>query len=158
MKYVGAERCGVCHSGREQKYIYERWSLSPHAQAYSDLSWEERRLVKCLGCHTTGYWERDKWFRGLTMAELQGVQCEACHGPGSRYRKPDVMNLKFTEENPLKQRNKKIASGLKYPTLDDCKKCHNEKCPKYKPLVIEKPLIDIAHPQPRGDIFLENEP
>jgi len=147
-QYVGAKRCGVCHKGKEYNFLYERWGISAHANAYDILPEEGRLLAKCLGCHTTGYWERDKWYGRLTPAEMRGVQCEACHGPGSLYRKPLVMNRKLQRQNPKQQRQKKLLAGLATPTKETCLKCHNEKCPNYKPLKINKPLVEIVHPEP----------
>lgn len=49
---------------------------------------EENLLYDCGGCHTTGY--RSEGHQNdmpgiIGTWELEGVQCEACHGPGSQH-------------------------------------------------------------------------
>jgi len=48
--------------------------------AYHEEDWQERPYTRyCAGCHTTGFdSETDTWSE-------EGVQCEACHGPGSEH-------------------------------------------------------------------------
>ncbi len=50
---------------------------------------------------------------------LTGVQCEACHGAGSDYKKMTVMKDKAAA----------IAAGLVMPDAKVCAKCHNDKAP-----------------------------
>lgn len=107
--YVGAEKCKICH-----KTEFESWSKLKHAKAMEVLKPEEQTEPKCLECHTTGY---DK-----TETPLLGVQCEACHGPGSEYKSPAVM------KDPAKAK----AAGLVTPDKALCETCHNEKSPTFK--------------------------
>ena len=49
----------------------------------------------CIGCHVTGWDEPG----GATMAmneALRDVQCETCHGPGSRHVDADEADVKQT--------------------------------------------------------------
>ncbi len=75
MAYAGSQACANCH-----KDLYESWTTTRHAQAFSSpifqRDWSELSLqTSCLECHTTGFNPKDG-----SYAEA-GVTCEACHGP-----------------------------------------------------------------------------
>ncbi len=79
--YVGAKKCSTCH--KEQ---YEKWQTTRHTQALLTLRKDSGKLKPgCLRCHTTGYGERDGFSDSVETGHLMGVQCEACHGRGSRH-------------------------------------------------------------------------
>jgi mono/diheme cytochrome c family protein len=40
--------------------------------------------LECVGCHVTGY-ERPGGSSVTHVAQLENVQCEECHGPGSKH-------------------------------------------------------------------------
>jgi peroxiredoxin len=72
--YSGHKRCGVCH---EKEHI--QWSLTRHADAIDSLVRKgSENDPACIACHVTGYGTVPQG-----APQLQGVQCEACHGPGS---------------------------------------------------------------------------
>lgn len=116
---------------------------------------------QCLKCHTTGYntggyevkdaafWE-EKTKRGRPtkevkrMAGLQAVGCEACHGPGSKYKKRKVMKAIFEGVTN--------ATSVGLLTVDEgtCKQCHNESSPTFKEFNFEEQTNKIAHPYPEG--------
>lgn len=96
--YIGAAKCKMCH-----KLQFESWQTLGHATAFDRLKPEEQGNAECLGCHATN-----------KSADLPGVQCEACHGPGSEYKAMQVM----------KDRDKAIAAGLTIPDEATCKGCH----------------------------------
>ena len=87
--YVGAKSCKKCHFKQHRS-----WKKMKHAGAYEALP-EKHRDPKemddkgraCISCHTTGY--GDEAASGFIDAEqsdhLLGVQCESCHGPGSKH-------------------------------------------------------------------------
>ena len=78
--FVGIAQCGTCHAEEEAF-----WKTTGHAHAYETLSSQSKEFnLDCVGCHVTGYNERG----GSTVthvANLKSVQCETCHGPGSRH-------------------------------------------------------------------------
>lgn len=78
--YVGAEQCATCH---QEEYAF--WSKTPHAKAYATLERQHKQFnLDCVSCHVTGYNEPG----GSTVVHvgaLTAVQCEVCHGPGSRH-------------------------------------------------------------------------
>ena len=104
--FIGADKCRVCH-----KVEHTSWATTKHAKAIESLKPEEQKKKECLECHTTG-----------AANELPGVQCEACHGPGSAYKTISVM----------KDKAKAIAAGLILPTEKVCVGCHNKKSPTFK--------------------------
>ena len=73
--YIGAAKCKMCH-----KVQYESWSGMKHAKAFDLLKPEEQAKAECLACHAAN-----------ASADMPGVQCESCHGPGSDYKSMKVM-------------------------------------------------------------------
>jgi YVTN family beta-propeller protein len=155
--YVGAKACAACHTGKEMGSQYGLWLRSRHSRAFASLSRpESRRIVElsglrqapqdapiCLGCHATAYnaeaWEKDDGFH-----TEDGVQCEACHGPGSEYMTAEVMR------NPKEA----MKAGLRMPDERFCMGCHVVKgshaAVLQSPQIdIRKALAQIAHPLPK---------
>lgn len=145
--YEGNKRCRVCHMKQKAGMIYEKWQDSEHARAYEDLNEEEKKNPFCLKCHVTGY--NEPVSPGIEANDLLGVQCEACHGPGSLYKNVEIMNEGEYKRNYSIQRKKAIQVGLILPTEDTCKKCHNQESPHYKPFVYKIAYPKIKHLIPR---------
>lgn len=101
--YIGAEKCKMCH-----KVQYDSWLSTRHAKATETAKASSKWKFEpsCLSCHATN---KDE--------VLAGVQCEACHGPGSDYKAMSIM----------KDREKAIANGLIIPTQENCNSCHDGK-------------------------------
>jgi hypothetical protein len=74
-----------------------------HSKAFDLLAPEDQGKAECLKCHATG-----------GTADHPGVQCEACHGPGSDYKSMKVM----------KDHDASVAAGLVVPDEATCKGCH----------------------------------
>jgi len=78
--YVGIEACTKCHAS-QRKF----WDQTSHAAAYATLSSQHKEYnLDCVGCHVTGYGKPS----GTTVTHVEGlsaVQCEVCHGPGSKH-------------------------------------------------------------------------
>jgi len=107
-KYVGEKQCKICHT---KSGIYDSWLASKHAKAWEGLSEENKKNEEFKKFYTTGVNEKGEL--------LTGIQCEACHGPGSDYKKKSVMeNLELA-----------ISNGLVIPNEKTCRGCHNEKAP-----------------------------
>jgi RecJ-like exonuclease len=101
--YIGADKCKMCH-----KLQYDSWAQTKHAKATESAkaSKEWKFEAACLTCHATNKDEA-----------MAGVQCEACHGPGSDYKTLSVM----------KDLAKAKAAGLVIPTQATCDGCHDGK-------------------------------
>lgn len=103
--YVGAKKCKMCHKGAKKGEVWEKWEKGPHAKAFEALKGKgEEKNADCLKCHATD----------AKAAAEEGVGCEACHGPGSVYKKMSIM----------KDKKKAMENGLIEPTEAVCKKCH----------------------------------
>jgi len=152
--YVGVKKCKMCHKGEKKGKIFEKWQEQGHAKAFATLATEESKAIakkmgikeepqqakECLVCHVTAYKAAAAQKEALTMEE--GVSCEACHGPGSKYKSLKVM--KGITAGTMKGAD----YGLIEPDKKVCVTCHNEKSPTYKPFKFEEATKKIAHPMP----------
>jgi len=148
-KYIGADKCKMCHNKPATGDQYGVWMKSLHAKALKSLSsqasldWAKKNGVadptkeaKCLKCHST-YDAVGANLRGGILA-TEGVSCESCHGPGSTYKAPNIMKDKALA----------LKNGLIVPTKETCLKCHNKENPFYKEFNYEASLAKIQHPNP----------
>jgi hypothetical protein len=119
--YTGTRKCKPCH-GKQ----YKSWEQTAMAKAFDRLKPEEQGKADCLMCHATGY-GKEGGFKSLEETPaMVGVQCEACHGPGSIYFRV------------MKDKEKSKAGGLLEQTEAVCKVCHNEKSPTFKGFKFDK--------------------
>jgi len=148
-KYIGAAKCKMCHNKPDKGEQYNKWMDAPHSNAMKSLSSEKSLAyakangiadptteASCLKCHATTGHVDPKLQAGIKVTE--GVSCESCHGPGSRYKSMSIM----------KNREQSIRNGLILPTKELCITCHNEENPFHKPFDFEASLAKIAHPDP----------
>ncbi len=78
--YVGIDVCSNCH-------LEERafWDKTGHAGAYETLSSQHKEFnLDCVSCHVTGY-EKPGGSTVTHVEKFTDVQCEVCHGPGSKH-------------------------------------------------------------------------
>lgn len=121
--YVGAAACATCH---QEEYAF--WKTTRHEHAYETLSVQHKEFnLDCVSCHVTGYGKPG----GSTVThveKLTDVQCETCHGPGSRHgEKPkDPTLIQLSPERTL------------------CAECH------HPPHVHDDWSVDLAWPQILG--------
>jgi 2',3'-cyclic-nucleotide 2'-phosphodiesterase (5'-nucleotidase family) len=96
-EYLGVEQCSVCH---QEEYAF--WKKTRHAGAYATLSRQFKEFnLDCVGCHVTGY-EQAGGSTVTHVEKLMDVQCEVCHGPGSRHAaSPQMTGLIATPERNL---------------------------------------------------------
>lgn len=78
--YTGQASCVTCHAEAGAF-----WHTTSHAKAYETLTREHKEYnLDCVGCHVTGY-NRPGGSTVTHVEAFKDVQCEACHGPGSRH-------------------------------------------------------------------------
>lgn len=107
--YIGANKCKMCH---KKDGTHTTWLETKHAKAFEALDADAQKNQECVGCHTTGTTAKGEL--------LEGVQCEACHGPGSAYKSMKIM----------KDPELAMANGLMLPDTTTCMGCHNENVPE----------------------------
>ncbi len=103
--YIGADQCRKCHIGR-----YRFWSRTAHWAALRTLSVKDAEAdPDCLPCHVTGYERLTGYWPKVPRKDLEGVQCESCHGIGS-----------------LHAQSPELYSLLHLPSAPQCMNCHTE--------------------------------
>jgi len=143
-QYVNEKRCRPCHLPQAKS-----WELTKMAKAFDLLkpgvAAESKRAhqldpnkdythdAACLSCHVTGWGQRGGFESIEKTPELAGVQCEACHGPGAGYLKPNLMSL----QNKEYKQAEVVAAGMVVPDAQTCQACHNPKSPFYSPFDYE---------------------
>jgi Cytochrome c554 and c-prime len=170
--YVGVDACAKCHKKDKEGRQAPIWEKTKHAMAYKNLgtpkakeaaqklgvSGDPQKAEACLVCHTTGYGEPDSRF-DKKFDVTDGVQCEACHGPGGDYKKKSTMKKIREEYGPDHKGNSPTAkeTGLIIPDEKTCKQCHAPertfkgktfKAPNYEPFDFKKMFDKIKHPIP----------
>ena len=117
--YIGAEACAPCHQVES-----ENLSKTPHFAAFDTLVKKaEDDDASCYWCHTVGFSEKGGFLNAGLTPELEGVQCESCHGRGGKH---------------VRERQKYSA-----PTLKVCVNCHTSDInPDFDP---EKKWEKIRH-------------
>lgn len=143
-RYMGAQRCRVCHEAASLGASYKVWSASPHARAYQTLFSDSARaylaannssIESCLGCHTTlGHPPLNE---AEQVLHEEGVSCERCHGAGSNY----------VDYNTMMDHDAFINRGGVAGTLRDCYQCHAENpatADKHCPFQREQFVADSA--------------
>lgn len=102
--YVGVDVCTTCH--KDARAV---WDKTAHAHAYETLSKEYKEYnLDCVSCHVTGY-DMPGGSTVTHVSKLKDVQCETCHGPGSKHA------LDPTHVKPL----------ISAPSPDACLSCHH---------------------------------
>jgi len=164
-QFSGVGKCRACHEKEDIGNQQGIWLDSPHARAFDTLASDQAKKIvqerglganpqavaECLECHTSAHGEPKKRVARSYKAE-EGVTCEACHGPGSIYRKKKIML----------DHEKSVQFGLIEPEEKVCLDCHNDRSPSWDPA--RYTLADgtqtgfdffqaakkIAHPVPEG--------
>ncbi len=115
--YVGAFVCGACHEDN-----HAEWAGTHHANAFETLrSIHQETNPACIGCHTVGYGIPTGFLDEQHTPELEGVQCENCHGPGGRH----VANTGDLSVRPVITIAAELCggchTGYHHPTYDEWK-------------------------------------
>jgi hypothetical protein len=141
--FAGAASCKSCHLKQHKSWkntamakTFE--SLMPGKAAEKktaaglDPATDFTKDEKCLKCHTTGFGEAGGFPKPGTATTpeqqkaaeaMQGVSCEACHGPGSLYGPYKKEHKDYKREEIVK------LGAVTPPTAEVCSKCHVKECP-----------------------------
>lgn len=127
--YVGSEACASCHEEEQTQ-----WATTAHATAYATLLARRRQGVPgCEACHVTGY-RQPGGYRRTSDRALRNVQCESCHGPGSRH---------LADQGP--------DSIVRVPPAWVCFECHNEEHSEMSDANFEDYHARIVHARRAAD-------
>ena len=153
-KFVGVVSCAPCHKSEKQGKQFDIWKSSGHAQAFHTLETPKADSIakakglktaakespECLKCHVTANGVDAKLI-AASFKQVDGVQCETCHGPGSDYKAISVM----------KDKAKAIAAGLTIYKDDPklCTTCHSKESPTFKGFKYEEHWAKIKHSIPK---------
>jgi len=158
-KFTGVMACASCHSGPMFNFQFSTWRMSRHAQAYALLATaraleiakeagvtgDPQKCGQCLQCHTTGNgFAAANFLKGFDRRD--GVQCEACHGPGSDYSAEAVMRDKAAAR----------AKGLGQVSAKTCLPCHEKA--HGKQFDYDMAVKKISHPTKAPQTAMVNEP
>ncbi len=93
--YLGAAKCKMCHMKQ-----YKAWEKMKHSKNFASLVGPEKKNPECLKCHTTGFGVGgyDVSKSAAENKKFENVQCESCHGPGSKHFKAPKAQRKSTIE------------------------------------------------------------
>lgn len=155
-KYVGVEKCKLCHKSEDKGNQYGEWKSSKHASAYKSLGStkakeyaakagltdDPQKSEKCLKCHATAFGVTPDMIEEESELKIEdGVQCETCHGAGEKYWKIDTM----------RSQSASVANGLLIPKETNCVKCHNSESPAWSgSFNYEEDRKKILHPRPKS--------
>ena len=81
--YAGSQVCISCHGT-----VHATWMLTPHAQAFTNATFMRaggQTNASCVVCHTVGYGLPTGFISASQTPQLEGVQCESCHGPAANH-------------------------------------------------------------------------
>ncbi len=121
--FIGVEACTKCH--KEARSV---WETTRHSHAYATLVDQNKQFnLDCVSCHVTGY-DQPGGSSVTHVDKLTNVQCENCHGPGSKHA-ADPKHVK-----PVTSK----------PTKDTCLGCHHP--PHVEGFDAEKKMADILGP------------
>lgn len=125
--YVGVNTCLGCHDE-----VAGFWARDRHAKAWATLERDKKTFdTECVSCHVTGYGKAGGSLVGHTEGR-ENVQCEACHGPGSKHAESGDADL-----------------IVRKPTVDVCTGCHNSHhSPAFDFAVYKPKLMVPGHGKP----------
>jgi hypothetical protein len=97
--YVGIDACTKCHAAARKV-----WDATKHAHAYETLATQFKQFnLDCVSCHVTGYEQPGgSTVTHVDTPNLKDVECEVCHGPGSKHAADTKTSMPFATPRPSK--------------------------------------------------------
>ena len=92
-KFLGAEVCIRCHAEQGAQ-----WASTPHAKAWQTLVENKKDSAnECIACHVLGFKKPGGFTTGMQTPAMANVQCESCHGMGTKHDMYAASPHKVTE-------------------------------------------------------------
>jgi hypothetical protein len=122
--FLGAELCARCHQAET-----DQWKTTSHSLAWNTLVDAKKEADEsCIACHVVGYKQNGGFQTNADVPRLANVQCENCHGMGTRHEA--------------------FASRPRAITKETCMTCHNaQQDPTFD---FEKEMALVAHSNTSG--------
>jgi len=122
--FLGAELCARCHQAET-----EQWKTTSHSLAWNTLVDQKKDGDEtCIGCHVVGYKQNGGYQTNADVPRLANVQCENCHGMGTRHEA--------------------FATSKRAITKETCMSCHNaQQDPSFN---FEQEMARVAHNNTSG--------
>jgi len=154
-KYVGVEKCISCHRADSLGNQFRRWLGTPHSRSWVMLQMKKARehahgmgvedpqkSLLCLKCHATAAEDTSLWYRSFHPED--GVQCEACHGPGSVHAELMMEQMEAGGEGVPEGAMLPKPKGEKF-----CLTCHQGAPHPVEKFYYKKAWKRICHPLPK---------
>jgi hypothetical protein len=91
--FLGADMCIRCHVAEG-----EQWKTTHHSRAWATLTERHKDATpECVPCHVVGYKQPGGFGMNTTGAVMSNVQCENCHGMGTKHEAFAASSQKLTE-------------------------------------------------------------
>jgi len=95
--FLGMDMCIRCHVAEG-----EQWKTTHHARAWATLTERHKESTpECVSCHVVGFKQPGGYGMNTTGAVMTGVQCENCHGMGTRHEAFAAVDKKVAESTCL---------------------------------------------------------
>jgi hypothetical protein len=122
--FLGAELCARCHQAET-----EQWKTTSHSLAWNTLVDQKKDTDEsCIACHVVGYKQNGGYQTNADVPRLANVQCENCHGMGTRHEA--------------------FATRTRSVTKETCMSCHNaQQDPSFN---FEQEMARVAHTNTSG--------
>ena len=92
--YVGSSTCSTCHASQDSQ-----WNDTAHNDAFISLFNSGQDYNKeCIPCHTTGFGFTGGFIISDETPEMEGVQCEMCHGAGGEHVETQTVTYGIVSE------------------------------------------------------------
>jgi hypothetical protein len=114
-QYIGSQACAECHGN-----IHDTELNTKHASAFQTLKQiHQETNSSCLPCHTVGYGLPTGFRSEAATPQLEGVQCENCHGPAGNHAVSGIDSTVRPRSEIAAQVCGGCHNGSQDPTFDE---------------------------------------
>ena len=138
----------MCHRTEKQGQQFPLWEARKHSKSFQTLTTDKAKEIaqeagidnpaespKCFKCHVP-------LAEKASELKEEGVGCEACHGPGSAYKKMSVM-----KDHAESVKNGMTEYGSPEAIKKQCLSCHENA--HTSTFDFEAAWAKVKHPRPK---------